>query len=190
MRRRGRLTSLGWRRPRRIQVRRCLVGCALGTLLFDRIVTLDAEIADLARELRDCARHDDDAARLMTIPGVGLITAMALQTFAPPMESFRRGRGFAAWLGLVPHQHTTGGTLRLGKISKMGQRDHRRLLITGAMAVVRHAVRRGVTTDPWLAGMLARKPKMLVAVALANRMARIIRALLIRKESYRAPAAA
>ena len=162
----------------------------LGTLLFDRIVALDVEIVGLAKEIRDCARHDDQAVRLMTIPGIGPVTAMALQAFAPPMESFRRGRDFAAWLGLVPRQHTTGGKPRLGKISKMGQRDLRRLLITGAMAVVRHAVRRGVTTDPWLGRMLARKPKMLVAVALANRTARIIWALMTKKESYRAPATA
>ena len=111
------------------------------------------------------------------------------------MEGFRRGRDFAAWLGLVPRQHSTGGKPRLGKISKMGQRDLRRLLITGAMAVVRWAVRRGRTNDPWLARMLARKPRMLVAVALANRMARIalycnLGALTTKKESYRAPAVA
>ena len=75
-------------------------------------------------------------------------------------------------------------------LSKMGQRDLRRLLVTGAMTVVRWAVRRGVTTDPWLAGMLARKPRMLVAVALANRMARIVWALMTKKEVYRAPATA
>ena len=102
----------------------------------------------------------------MSVPGIGPISAMAIQAFAPLMESFRRGRDFSAWLGLVPRQHTTGGKPKLGKISKMGQRDLRRLLITGAMTVVRWAVRRGVTTDPWLAGMLARKPRMLVAVAL------------------------
>ena len=150
----------------------------LGTLLFDRIVELSAEIGSLEKELHVCARRDEGTARLMTIPGVGPITAMALQAFAPPMESFRRGRDFAAWLGLVPRQHSTGGKPRLGKISKMGQRDLRRLLITGAMAVVRHASRRGVTSDPWLARMLARKPKMLIAVALANRMARIVWALM------------
>ena len=113
---------------------------------------------------------------------------MALQAFAPPMESFRRGRDFSAWLGLVPRQNTTGGKPRLGRISKMGQRDLRRLLITGATAVVSWAVRRGGTRDPWLASMLARKPKLLVAVVLANRMARIAWALMTRKESYRAPA--
>ena len=91
--------------------------------------------------------------------------------------------------GLVPRQHTTGGKPRLGKISKMGQRDLRRLLITGAMTVVRHVgpTRRG-QADPWLARMLARKPRMLVAVALANRMARIVWALTTKREIYRAPA--
>ena len=125
---------------------------------------------------------------LMTIPGIGPIGAMALQAFAPPMESFRRGRDFSAWLGLVPRQHTTGGKPRPGKISKMGQRDLRRLLIIGAMTVVSSAIRRGATNDPWLARMLARKPRMLVAVALANRMARIVWALMTKKESYQSPA--
>ena len=95
--------------------------------------------------------------------------------------------GVAAWLGLVPRQHTTGGKPRLGKTSKMGQRDLRRLLITGAMTVVRWAARRGVTTDPWHARMLARKPRMLVAVALANRIARIVWALMTNKDIYRVP---
>ena len=130
------------------------------------------------------------SARLMTIPGIGPVTAMAIQAFAPPMENFRRGRDFSAWLGLVPRQHTTGGKPRLGRISKMGQRDLRRLLVTGAMAVVQHASRRDEAADPWLAGMLARKPKKLVAVALANRTARRVWALATRKETYRVRAAA
>ena len=112
--------------------------------------------------------------------------AMALQAFAPPMESFRHGRDFSAWLGLVPRQNSTGGKPKLGKISKMGQRDLRRLLVSGAMATVSWAVRRG-TKDPWLTRMLARKPRMLVAVALANRMARIAWALMTKHECYRAP---
>ena len=162
----------------------------LGGLLLAQIEDLGAKIAGLEEELRACARQDEMAGRLMTIPGIGPITAMALQAFAPPMESFQRGRDFSAWLGLVPSQHTTGGKPRLGKTSKMGQRDLRRLLITGAMAVIRWATRRGATTDPWLARMLARKPRMLVAVALANRMARIVWALATKQESYRVPAAA
>jgi len=162
----------------------------LGGLLLDRVADLDEKIGGLEKEIRASARQDEAAARLMTIPGIGPIGAMAVQAFAPPMESFRRGRDFASWLGLVPRQHTTGGKPRLGRISKMGQRDLRRLLISGAMAVVSWAVRRGRTNDPWLARMLARKPRKLVAVALANRMARIIWALMTKKEDYRTPAAA
>ena len=163
---------------------------ALGRLLIERIDELDEKIDGLDREIRASAREGEETARLMTIPGIGPITAMALQAFAPPMESFKCGRDFSAWLGLVPRQHTTGGKPRLGRISKMGQRDLRRLLITGAMTVVQHAIRRGEITDPWLAGMLARKPKMLVAVALANRTARMVWALSTKKEIYQVRAAA
>ena len=85
-----------------------------------RFADLDTKIAGLEREFCACARQDEEAARLMTIPGIGPIGAMALQAFAPPMESFRRGRDFSALLGLVPGQNTTGGKPRLGRISKMG----------------------------------------------------------------------
>ena len=162
----------------------------LGGLLLEQIAGLGEKIVRLEIDLRTCARRDEEASRLMTIPGVGPITAMALQAFAPPMETFRRGRDFAAWLGLVPRQHTTGGKPRLGKITKMGQRDLRRLLIVGAMAEISWAVRRGKAKDPWLAGMLERKPRKVVAVALANRMARIIWALNSKKVIYQAPATA
>ena len=154
----------------------------LGWLLLGRIDEVDEKISGLDRKIRTSARECEETARLMTTPGIGPVTAMALQAFAPPMESFRRGRDFSAWLGLVPRQHTAGGKPRLGGISKMGQRDLRRLLVTGAMAVVRYASRHGETTDPWLAGMLARKPKKVVAVALANRTARRVWALAMRKE--------
>ena len=95
---------------------------------------------------QEAARARRATRRLLTMPGVGPITAMAIETFAPPMEVFKRGRDFAAWLGLVPRQHSTGGKQHLGKTSKMGQRDIRRLLIIGAMAVVRWAIRKG---DPF-----------------------------------------
>ena len=91
----------------------------------------------------------------------------AVETFAPPMEQFRRGRDFAAWLGLVPRQHSTGGKQKLGKTSKMGQRDIRRLLVIGATAVIRWASRRGAPKGSWLARMLERKPIPVVAVAAA-----------------------
>ena len=164
--------------------------CKLGRLLLEQIAELDRKVAELDRALRAAAREDEEAARAMTVPGVGPVTALALQALAPPLAGFRRGRDFSAWLGLVPRQHTTGGKPRLGKVSKMGQRDLRRLLVVGAMAVIRNTVRHGVVPDPWLAGMLARKPRKVVAVALANRMARILWALATRKETYRAPAAA
>ena len=147
----------------------------LGRLLLGRIDELDEKIDGLNRKIQTSAREHEDTARLMTIPGVGPITALAPQAFAPPMESFRRGRDLSAWLGLVPRQHTTGRKPRLGRISKMGQRDLRRLLISGAMAVVQQAIRRGETTDPWLAGMLARKPKKVVAAWKGGRPTRCSR---------------
>ena len=159
-------------------------------LLLEQIGRLDEKVRDLEKRTRTDAREDEEARRLMSIPGVGPITAMAVQAFAPPMEGFRRGRDFSAWLGLVPRQHATGGMLRLERVSKMGQRDLRRLLYVGAMAEIRWAVRRGVPEGSRLARMLSRKPKWLVAMAMANRMARIARALMTRKESYRDPVAA
>jgi transposase len=105
------------------------------------------------------------------------------------MEVFRVGRDFAAWLGLTPLQHSTGGKQRLGKMSKMGERTLRRLLIIGASSVVRQAVSRGARAGSWLTRMLAKKPRMLVIVALANKMARIVWALMVRGGVYRAPAA-
>lgn len=124
------------------------------------------------------------------MPGVGPITAVAIEAFAPAMTTFKRGRDFAAWVGLVPIQHSTGGKQRLGRTSKMGQRDIRRLLITGAMTIVRWASRKGAREGSWLARMMARKPRMLVAMALANKMARAVWAMLTKQENYRDPAAA
>ena len=104
------------------------------------------------------------------------------------MESFKSGRDFAAWLGIVPRQHSSGGRQRLGKISKAGQGDIRRLLIMGAMTRLTPRGRLGIPTGSWLARMLERKPKMLVAIALANKMARMIWAMLTKNEDYREPA--
>ena len=158
----------------------------LGEVYLERIADLKRQIVELERRLE--ASADEETKRLMSIPGVGPITASAIRAYAPPVESFRRGRDFSAWLGLVPRQHSTGGKPRLGRISKMGQRDVRRLLIMCAMSVIRQAVRRGAPPGSWLARMLARKPRMLVAVALANKMARIAWALMRNKEVYREPA--
>jgi transposase len=149
-------------------------------MLLDHIAVLDRRITELDRKIRDRARTDDTARRLMSIPGVGPISAVALEALAPPAETFTKGRDFAAWLGLTPRQNSSGGKVRLGKTSKMGQRNLRRLLIVGATAVVQATVRKGAPVGSWLARMLARKPRMLVAVALANRMARVAWALMTR----------
>jgi len=145
-----------------------------------RIDALKATIATMSKEATM-------PRQLQTMPGVGPIGALAIETFAPPMNQFRRGRDFAAWLGLVPRQHSSGGKQRLGKTSKMGQRDIRRLLVTGAMSVIRWALRRGAPHNPWLERLLERKPPMVAAFALANKMARCIWAMLTRGEDYRDP---
>jgi transposase len=159
-------------------------------LMLASLASLDGQIAELDQEIARRAREDEVARRLMTIPGIGPITATAIAALAPPAETFTRSRDFAAWLGLTPLQKSTGGKQRLGKISKMGERTLRRLLIIGSSAVVRQASRHGAAKGSWLEQMLARKPRMLVAVALANKMARIVWALLTRHEDYKAPAAA
>ncbi len=156
-------------------------------MLFEQIEDLDCRISTLDHKIRREAEADQAVSDLTTIPGVGPITAMAVLAFAPDMENFRCGRDFAAWCGLVPRQHSTGGKARLGKISKMGQRDLRRLFIIGAMAVIQAELRRSTqTTDKWLTRMLQRKPRIQVAIALANKTARVTWALRVRGETYRA----
>lgn len=104
--------------------------------------------------------------------------------FAPDLRTFASGRNFAAWLGLVPRQRSTGGKAKLGSMSKMGQSDIRKLLVVGAMSRIRWIVRKGVLPDDWLGRLMARKPRMVVAVALANKMARITWAMMTRGENY------
>ena len=160
---------------------------ATAELLFGRIAELNAQLGALDRQIRSMVREHEELRRLMTIPGVGPMCAMAVYAFAPAMETFGRGRDFAAWAGLTPRETSTAGRQRLGRITRMGQRDVRQLLILGATAVVRHARRRQEIADPWLRRMLVEKPPKLVAVALANKMARILWALSVNEEDYRAP---
>ena len=161
----------------------------IGRLYLEQIDVLSGRIDALGKKLRAEAGQGEATRRLQTMPGVGPITAVAIESFAPPMETFRRGRDFAAWVGLVPRQNSTGGKQRLGRTSKMGQRDIRRLLIIGAMAVVNSAARHGAPEGSWLERMLAKKPKMLVAIALANKMARAVWAMMTKQEDYRNPVA-
>lgn len=155
--------------------------------LLESLTFLDSKIAELDKEIAQRARQDEAARRLMTIPGIGPISATAILALAPPIESFTKARDFAAWLGLTPLQKSTGGKQKLGATSKMGERTLRRLLIIGSSSVVLQAAKRGAPQGSWLQRMLVRKPRMLVTVALANKMARIVWALLSKKEDYRAP---
>jgi transposase len=109
--------------------------CHMAQLCFDQIDDLSRRIAELDAQIAAASRRSRFAGRLQKMPGIGPVTAMALAAFAPPMETFRQGRDFSAWLGLVPRQHSSGGKQRLGRTSKSGQRDIRRLLIIGAMPV-------------------------------------------------------
>ena len=166
---------------------------ALATLdvLVAALRHLDTEIGKLDAEISRRAKGNEVARRLMTIPGIGPLIATAFATLAPPPEIFRKGRDFAAWLGLTPRQHSTGGKQRLGATTKMGERSLRRLLIIGANSVIikRH-VHASARPGTWLGGILTRKPPMLVRVALANKMARIVWALMTHGDVYKAPAAA
>lgn len=155
--------------------------------LVELIQDKTARIAVKTKQAETFSSQGTMTRRLKTIPGVGALTALAVETFAPPMETFKSGRDFAAWLGIVPRQHSSGGKQRLGKISKAGQGDIRRLLIMGAMTRLTPRGRLGIPPGSWLARMLERKPKMLVAIALANKMARQIWALLTKQEDYREP---
>lgn len=158
-------------------------------MLVEQLHATQKKIAKLDREIASRAKHDDRARRLMTIPGIGPVTAVAITALAAPPETFANGRDFAAWVGLTPSQRSTGGKQRLGRISKMGERTLRRLLIIGAAAVVRWAVRGRGPASPWLMSMLARKPRMLATVALANKMARMVWALMAHGGTYRTQAA-
>jgi transposase len=132
------------------------------------------------------ARNDATARRLATIPGVGPITASLIAVTVADIGVFKNARHFAAWLGLVPRQHSTGGKTRLGRITKTGNREIRRLLVLGATSMVYRAPQWNSAAGIWTRMMLERRPVRLVTVALANKMARIAWALMTRNEVYRA----
>lgn len=155
--------------------------------LIDRLESVGEEIRKMEREIVTWCRHNDASRRLATIPGIGPITASAIAAAVPDISLFRSGRQFAAWLGLTPRAHSSGGKEKLGGISKQGDGYIRRLLVTGATAVIRMA-RQGNPSKVWAARLLERKPARLVSVALANKTARIAWAVLARNQSYMAPA--
>lgn len=154
-------------------------------LLADQLRDLRARIETVTKRIEAAQKDDPLARRLATIPGLGPIASSAFAVTTPDVAAFRSARDYSAWLGLTPKPHSSGGKERLGRISKAGNRYLRRLLYLGAMARIA-ARRRGRPGFDWLWGMLQRKPVTVVAVALANRMARVVWALIRTGEIYRA----
>jgi transposase len=157
--------------------------------ILSQLDALGQQIANIERHLHAQHRVNEVSQRLETIPGIGVIGATAIAATVTDPKVFKSGREFAAWIGLVPRQNSSGGKERLGSISKQGDRYLRRLLVIGATAVIRQA-RTHPDEHPWLIQLLARRPAKVVAVALANKTARIAWAVLARGGTYRAPALA
>ncbi|MET4608370.1 transposase [Bradyrhizobium sp. JR4.1] len=157
--------------------------------IADQIEALTGQIDKLERGIVGEVKRDEDMRRLITIPGVGAITAASVKALVPDPEGFKSGRHFAAWLGLTPKPHSSGGKERLGGISKMGNPTLRSLLVCGATSILRR-VKGNEKAPQWLIALLARRPFKVVAVALANKIARIIWALLTKGGSYRNTGAA
>ena len=166
------------------------LACAAIEGLAIQLDSLAGQIQGIERQLLLWHRQNPASQRLETIPGVGIITATALAASVPDASVFKSGRQFAAYLGLVPRQNSSGGKDRLGRITKMGNGYLRRLLVVGATSVVRRAETTNSKTGAWVRSLLERKPTRLVTVAIANKTARTAWALLAKEETYHAAPAA
>ena len=158
--------------------------------LIAQLESLADEIRLLEHRLMAWYREDETSQRLQTIPGIGIITATALSASVPEPSIFKSGRQFAAFLGLVPRQNSSGGKDKLGRISKMGNGYLRRLLVIGATSVIRRVRTNDTATGAWVRSLLERKPARVTTVAMANKTARIAWAVLARGETYHPPMAA
>jgi transposase len=164
-------------------------------VLAAQLDALNAELKALEARLMAWHRQNQTSQCLATIPGIGPIGAVSFALRVPAPEGFRSARHFAAWVGITPREKSTGGIQRLGRISRAGDENLRRLLVLGATAVIQQAARKGDGASPvqaggglWLQRLLARKSKKLAAVALANKIARIVWAMMVTGEAYRQPA--
>jgi transposase len=155
-------------------------------ILACQLQLVNAQVLDNDRRVRATARSTDLGRRLMEVPGVGPVLASAMVASVPDPSAFKSGRDLAAWIGLVPKQNSSGGKEKLGGITKQGDRYLRQLLVVGALSVIRYAQRHG-TRRPWLIYLLARRSPKVAAVALANKMARTIWAMMMSGERYREP---
>ena len=155
-------------------------------MLVAQLSIVKQQILENDRRIMASARSTELGRRLMEIPGVGPLLASAIAATVPDPAIFRSGRDLAAWIGLVPRQNSSGGKERLGSITKAGHGYLRQMLIVGAMAVVRYAERNGAKR-PWLVQLLARRKAKVAAVALANKNARMIWAMMTSGERYREP---
>lgn len=153
--------------------------------LCDQLLFLHEKVTRYSREMTRIARREERVALLQTIPGVGPITASAIVATIGSGKQFNNGRAFAAWLGLTPLNRSSGGKERLGRISKMGDQYIRRLLVLGMVSRMRMINKSPERFDPWFADILARKPGKVAAVAMANKTARMIWAVLTRNEPYK-----
>jgi transposase len=163
--------------------RACLV--ALGT----QLQRLKEQLLEFDRMIMAWHRSDERSRRLDEAPGIGPMLATAVVATVADPKAFRSGRNFSAWVGLVPKQHSSGGKDRLGHISKQGDRYLRGLFVAGALAVIRYAKIYGTRHRPWLTALLARRPTKVAAIALANKIARMAWAMMVKGERYKEPAA-